>query len=153
MNKENLQRQLIRHEGLRLTKYLCPAGHWTIGVGRSMEANPIEDELGRRVDGSGITESEAMVLLQNDIDRCIDEVGRRVPAYERISEQRQSVLIDMSFNMGTGGLLKFKKMLAALERGDFEKAADEMLDSKWARQVGNRSATLAKMMRENVAFA
>src|ERR1051325_10603618 len=125
MNMESLRRQLIQHEGLRLTKYRCPTGHWTIGVGRNMEVNPVEDELGRVVGNDGITEDEAMRLLDNDIDRCIAEVQVHIPSFDTLSEPRQSVLIDMAFNLGTAGLMKFKNMLAAVEQGDFEKAAAE----------------------------
>ena len=92
------------------------------------------------------------MLLDNDIDRFMSEVRSEIPDFDLLSEPRQHVLIDMAFNMGTQGLLKFKRMLAAIREQDFSRAADEMLDSRWARQVKSRSDRLAGMMRENVDF-
>ncbi len=125
--------QLVRHEGLRLKPYRCSAGKLTIGVGRNIEE-------------VGITEEEAMTLLSNDISRVIKELERRVPAFANLNEVRRRVLIDMGFNLGIGRLIKFRRMLAALEAGDYAQAAVEMLDSRWARQVGNRAIRLKNMM-------
>lgn len=152
MNKSKLRDQLVHHEGLRLKPYYDSEGIKTIGVGRNMEANPPDDELGRRVGPDGITEAEAMKLLDNDIDKCVRDVERNVPAYKKVSEPRQHVLLDMCFNLGINGLLKFQNMLAALDRGDYARAADEMLDSKWANQVKGRAIRLANMMRNNTSF-
>ena len=69
----------------------------------------------------------------------------------QIDETRQHVLMDMCFNLGTTGLLKFKAMLTAVEARDFDRAAGEMLNSTWARQVGDRAQTLAAMMKTGVA--
>jgi lysozyme len=152
MNKAKLRDQLVHHEGLRLKPYYDTEGIKTIGVGRNMEANPPDDELGRRVGPEGISEQEAMKLLDNDIDKCARDVERNIQAYKKVSEPRQHVLLDMCFNLGINGLLKFQNMLAALDRGDYARAADEMLDSKWANQVKGRSIRLANMMRNNTSF-
>lgn len=152
MNKGKLREQLVHHEGLRLKPYYDTEGIKTIGVGRNMEANPPDDELGRRVGPDGISEQEAMKLLDNDIDKCVRDVERNISAYKKVSESRQHVLLDMCFNLGINGLLKFKNMLAAVDRGDYARAADEMLDSKWARQVKGRATRLANMMRNNTSF-
>ncbi|MFA5628138.1 MAG: glycoside hydrolase family protein [Thiohalomonadaceae bacterium] len=129
-----LTEQLIRHEGLRLKPYRCPAGKLTIGIGRNLEDR-------------GITEEEARYLLQNDINSVILALQKAIPEiFRNISYNRQSVLVNMGFNLGVQGLLGFKKMLAALANCNFELAAKEMLDSKWARQVGKRATELADMM-------
>ena len=129
-----LTEMLIRHEGLRLTPYRCTAGKLTIGVGRNL-------------DDVGISEDEAMFMLRNDIARVGRELTASLSFWDSLSLNRQIVLMDMCFNLGLAGLLAFKRMLAALEAGDYDKAADEMLDSKWARQVFTRSTDLAKMMK------
>lgn len=132
----NLKELLIKHEGMKLDLYQCPAGFWTIGVGRNLEAN-------------GISVDEALLLLQNDINRCeasitgLDSFSGFWPA---LTEARQAVLISMAFNLGMGGLLRFKKMIAALQALDFQQAAEEMLDSQWATQVGQRAVELSSMM-------
>ena len=132
--KERLRRLLIVHEGLRLKPYRCSAGYLTIGVGRNLEAR-------------GISREEAMVLLENDIAEAEAAARGFFPAFDRLEEPRQAVLVDMAFNLGAVRLGGFRRFRAALERGDFEQAAREMLDSKWAEQVGPRARRLAEMMR------
>jgi len=128
--------ELIRDEGLRLKPYRCPAGKLTIGVGRNLEA-------------TGISRIEAAFLLRNDIERCETEIINLLgpEVWDSLSEPRQRVLINMCFNLGINGLALFKRMLQALKEGDYEKAADEMLDSQWARQVTARVYRLDQMMR------
>ncbi len=133
--EERLIKLLITHEGLRLKPYRDSVGKLTIGVGRNL-------------DDVGITEEEALYLLKNDIKRVLDFLKERLPYWNGLTETRKMALVDMCFNLGPGGFLSFKRMLAALERGDYEQAAREMLDSKWARQVGRRAEELAEMMRE-----
>lgn len=132
MNK--LKSQLRRHEGLRLLPYECSAGKLTIGYGRNLE-------------DKGISVEEAEQFLDADITDCIKDLERSVDFFGSLDEVRQDVLINMCFNLGIGRLLKFKNMLAALSRGDFKKAAAEMLDSKWARQVGGRAIELSLQMK------
>lgn len=134
MKRQSLRDQLIRHEGLRLKPYRDTVGKLTIGVGRNIE-------------DVGITQQEAMMLLNNDIQRCIDELNRAFPWFEHLSSERQRALIDMCFNLGITRLLGFKRMLAALEAGDYQRAAREALDSRWANQVGRRADTIANMIR------
>ena len=134
VNLQSLWEQLIQHEGLRLKPYQCSAGKLTIGIGRNIE-------------DVGITEEEAMVLLGNDISRVVSELDQNIPAFANLNQIRQRVLIDMCFNLGISRLLKFRRMLAALDAGDFSKAADEMMDSRWARQVGKRADNLKQMMK------
>lgn len=124
---------LMKHEGLRLKPYKCTAGRLTIGIGRNL-------------DDKGISEDEAQLMLKNDIEYFTYECKEHIINFEQLSEVRQWVLIDMCFNLGIGGLLKFKNMLSAIETNDFNTAADEMLNSAWAGQVGNRAIELAEMM-------
>ena len=134
MNIGELTKSLIKHEALIKKPYKCTADKLTIGVGRNLDDN-------------GITEDEALYLLKNDINRCVTDVGRNIPEWKKHNECRQNVLIELCFNIGINRLLGFKKMLAALQKNDYATAADEMLDSKWAAQVGNRAKTMALMMR------
>ncbi len=130
-----LEDQLIRHEGLRLKPYRCTAGKLTIGVGRNLDDN-------------GISKAEAMVLLRNDILLTRLALTRAVPGFLALSAPRRRALIDMCFNLGLPRFLSFKRLLAAIAAGDCQRAADEMLNSKWAEQVGQRARALAAMMRE-----
>lgn len=132
---KKIEAQLIRHEGLRLKPYRCSAGKLSIAVGRNL-------------DDVGITKQEAMVMLRNDLVRVNMELRSAIKVFEGLSENRRLVLIDMCFNLGLHRFLKFKKMLAALEKREYDQAADEMLNSRWARQVGKRAKRLAQKMRE-----
>lgn len=127
-----LSDQLKRHEGVELKPYVCPAGYLTIGVGRNIQDN-------------GISMEEAEILLLNDIDRCWMQ-AKTLPGWDSMNEARRAVLVNMVFNMGLPRVQGFKKMLAALEDEDYAAATREMLDSRWARQVGDRATELAEQM-------
>ena len=132
---EDLKEQLVRHEGLRLTVYDCPAGYKTIGVGRNLE-------------GKGITEEEALYLLENDINYFTDQLRDNLDWFDDIPEEKQQILVNMAFNLGVAGLMNFKNMLSAVEEGRWSDASTEMLDSKWADQVGTRAIELSGAMAE-----
>ena len=123
-----------RHEGLRLKPYKDTVGKLTIGYGRNLE-------------DVGITLEEAELMLEHDLDRALKDAREVIAGFDELDEVRQAVLVDMAFNLGRAGLAGFRNMRAALALGDFERAADEMLDSLWARQVGRRAQELADMMR------
>lgn len=131
--REAMIHQLALHEGLRLKPYLCPAGVLTIGYGRNLEAR-------------GITEAEAEIMLAHDIDDFQDRLLREIPWMVELSPVRQRVLLDMAFNLGVSGLLKFQRTLAAVRGKEYERAAAMMLDSRWATQVGQRAKRLSRMM-------
>ncbi len=136
MNTERLRQDLIRHEGLKTTVYLDSLGNETIGCGRNVDHR-----------GGGITEAEALYLLDNDIARVQAELDHALPWWRSMDEVRQQVLANMSFNMGLATLLRFHNMLGALEHHNYDQAAQEMLDSRWAKQVGKRAVELAERMR------
>lgn len=132
---ETLIEQFIRHEGLRFKPYRCTSGKLTIGVGRNL-------------DDVGITKEEAMYLLRNDISRCMTECRLKIIFFDQLNEVRQDVLLNMCFQMGISGLLKFKNFLSFLEKQDFDSAAEEMLKSKWAGQTPNRAKELSEVIKK-----
>jgi lysozyme len=128
-----LVRQIELHEGLRLKPYRCTAGKLTIGVGRNLEDR-------------GITLAEARILLANDLADVRNGLLNALPWVGNLDEVRQRVLVDMAFNLGLQGLLEFKRTLAAVKGGQYQQAATMMLQSRWAKQVGQRAERLARMM-------
>ena len=146
--------KLIAHEGLRLQVYKDSLGIATIGIGRNLEDRGITPEELEWMDipniaivhTMGITEADAMYLAQNDVQIVEEELLRSHPCVENLDAVRQLVLVDMAFNMGVPRLGKFKKMWAAIHENNFEEAAKEMLDSRWANQVKSRSTKLAHAM-------
>jgi lysozyme len=135
MTRDGIE-QLRRHEGFRTHAYKCSEGKITIGYGRNI------DEDG----GPGISKAEAEFLLANDVATYEASVKARIPLYADLDPVRQDILVNMAFNMGVDGLMKFRKMLKAIAQQDWEKAGREMLDSRWARQVGYRSEELSLQM-------
>ncbi len=132
--------QLKAHEGLRLKPYRDSVGKLTVGVGRNL-------------DDTGLREGEAMFLCFCDVHVVEQALDARLPWWRRLDAPRRAVLIDMGFNMGVAGLCGFADMLAAVQGGRFAEAADAMLRSRWAGQVGRRAATLSRMMRTGESFA
>lgn len=132
----NLRDLLIRHEGMKLKPYLDCVGKLTIGAGRNL-------------DDVGISQKEAEMLLENDIERSLALAESAFDWFYRLSPVRQDVILSMIFNLGIHGFLGFKKMIQAISIYDYELASREMLDSKWAGQVGKRAYELSEMMRTN----
>lgn len=130
----SLVEQLKHDEGTQQHVYKCTAGYWTIGTGRNLETK-------------GISIIEADYLLQNDIKECIDHL-KEFPWYTMQPADVQEALLNMCFNMGLTGLLKFKRMINALKQKDYGTAAHEALGSKWASQVGQRAIRIANVFRD-----
>lgn len=138
--------RLCIHEGIRLTPYKCSAGYLTIGVGRNLITNPLTAEEKEKVGdwSNGITKDAAFYLLRNDIKRVEKECEQHIPFWKHLDDERQYALLDMAFNLGIKGLLKFKKMLSEIGIGNYRGAAKECLNSKYARDVGKRAERIAK---------
>lgn len=144
-NDEIIQR-LVFHEGCVLKVYICPAGYQTIGVGRNLETNPLTNEE-LKVCGDyrhGITKNAAFYLLRNDIERVVKDCKKKISFWEQLDDERKYALLDMCFQLGLGGLLKFKKMLKAMGVGNFKEAAAQCLDSQYAKQTPSRAKRIAK---------
>lgn len=146
MNINQLIADLIRDEDLRLAVYDDKTGkpiekgdtlqgHPTIGVGRLLTS------------ARGISREEALYLLNNDLEWVFDELDRAMPWWRTMPEPAQQALANMNLNLGLPKLKKFRNMLTALQAGDYKKAADEALDSLWAKQVGDRSKRIAALYR------
>lgn len=125
---------LIADEGLRLRPYKCTGNKWTIGVGRNLEAK-------------GISEDEAMFMLDNDIKEAKDGARRLIRTFDVLSDDRKIVIVSMVFQMGVSGVSKFRNMIKCIEMQSFDIAATEMLDSIWAKQTPNRAKRLSDMMK------
>lgn len=116
---------ISRHEGLALKPYKDTRGFLTIGVGRCLTTR-------------GITKKEAQYLLTNDISGVLADMEEQA-WWEKLDAARQIALTDMAFNLGVHGLLAFRKMISALLAQRWGDAAAQMLDSAWAREVGERA--------------
>lgn len=138
----NITSQLYRDEGAykhkgRHAAYLDHLGFWTIGIGRLID----------RRKGGGISDVEAAYLLQNDISRITSELSRSLPWWEYLDEVRQAALINMAFQLGTEGLLKFKKTLALVGQGNYAAAGREARNSLWAIQTPERARRVSRQLK------
>lgn len=107
---------------------------------------------GRNLTKNGISQAEGRVFLRNDIDRAIGAVDHSLMGWrETLSNDAQRAIVNMGFNLGLFRLADFKRMVAALQRGDMEEAAIEALDSKWALQVGARAKRIVKLFRSSIS--
>jgi lysozyme len=136
--RTELVRQLRGDEGERACVYPDHLGYWTIGVGRLVD---------KRRPGAGLRSHEIAYLLQSDIDDRTEALTRRLPWFQNLDDARKGVLINMAFQMGVDGLLKFKRTLALVEAGQYEIAAHNMLQSLWAQQTPARAQRMAEQMR------
>ena len=132
MNK--LIEQLKIHEGFRSTVYTCSGGKKTCGYGRNLE-------------DIGISEEEAEMLLKNDIYEATNQLLNAFPWMATFSDVRISAMINFTFNVGIGTVRKFSNTIEYLKNEDWEAAADEMMDSKWAEQVGDRAIQITEQIR------
>lgn len=145
-----LREILKRHEGLRLSPYLCPAGHRTIGYGWNLDAHQLPGDYASYLHVNGrITPEMADHLLTISIDAATENCRGIYPGFDGFTEARRFALIDFVFNVGAGTAMKFKKMRTAIEAGDWDRAADELYFSRWREQVGlGRSGEIIGMVRK-----
>ena len=135
----DVQEYVKKNEGLRLKPYLCTAGKWTIGYGHNLE--------------NGISEYVAEAILDEDIRTAIEDVlaifSNDKDEFQLIlSSNRYTALVDMMFNLGKPRFLTFKRMIQAIKEKNWDKAANELLDSKYAAQVGQRAINNANFLRK-----
>lgn len=133
LDRQALKADLVRDEGLRLKPYLDTVGKTTIGVGRNLTDR-------------GISQDEAMAMLDRDMAETIAELRHALPWWDALDGVRKRVLVNMGFNLGVPGLMKWPNTLQRIADGDYKAAAAAMRGSKWASQVGARAERLSKLM-------
>lgn len=131
--KEIAAKQLEVDEGRKRFSYRCTAGKLSIGVGRNLEDR-------------GLREDEINLMLSNDIDEAEGIARKLIPNYQKLSEERKAVVINMAFNLGETRLSQFKQTLTAINEGRYADAATGMRNSLWYKQVGARAERLAAIM-------
>ena len=139
MDFNKLKEELRRDEGCVLHAYEDHLSYVTIGIGRMIDSRK----------NGGISEDEAEYLLHNDVNKIATTLDSVIPWWKDLTDNRQRAVLNMSFQLGVNGLLNFKKMLAALEVGDYRKACVEGLNSKWAKEdTPRRAQRVTRMILE-----
>lgn len=160
MDYTTLAEMIMRHEGLRLRKYRCSQNHWSIGYGWNLDAN----QLPRDIEAyyhlyDEITKEMAYRLLMIKITTSEADCREIFPEFDTFTARRKMALIDMVYNMGAGGVCKFKKMRKAIYAGDWNEAAEQAKDSDYWKHLGGdpegtddgkleRPEEIAAMIRE-----
>ena len=132
--RESLIEQLKRHVGFRSQIYKCTAGKNTIGYGYNLD--------------KGMSVKLAEKILEWEVAEVKEALSKTLPFWGKLSERRQDVLTNMAFNLGVGGLLGFRRMLAAADKGNIESVCNEMKNSQWYTQVGARADELIDQYRK-----
>jgi lysozyme len=131
--KVKLRTLLIKHEDLKLLPYRDVFGNITIGIGRNLT-------------GRGVLPTEVDMMFDHDVDHFFNFLSLAFPWFNKLNEARQCALVDMCF-MGTKTFLEFKEMIAALEKEDFERAAQEIIHSHYEAEVHQRAHDIAEIIR------
>ena len=144
MNLEQLRLEIEADEGCKYEIYLDHLGLPTCGIGHLVKES--DEEHGAEV-GTEVSEERVAELFEQDVQVTIDECERLYSGFSELPEEVQHILANMMFNMGRPRLSGFKKFNAAVAAGEWEEAAEEMIDSRWYRQVTNRADRLVTRMR------
>jgi len=144
MNKDRLREELADDEGCKLEIYLDHLGLPTFGIGHLVREN--DPEHGEPV-GTPVSDERVRQVFALDIAVTLEDCKRLYDDFDDLPEEAQLVIANMCFNLGYPRLSKFKGMKAGVDARDWQRAADEMVDSRWHDQVPNRAKRLVKRMR------
>lgn len=147
MNLDQLRMELEYDEGCKYEIYLDHLGLPTFGIGHLVTED--DPEHGQEV-GTAVSEERVIEVFEKDVQVTIDECKKLYDDWFDLPEEAQLIIANMMFNMGRPRLSQFKGMKAGIDARDWNQAADEMVDSKWYRQVTNRADRLVTRMR-NIA--
>jgi lysozyme len=136
--RTELVKQLRLDEDERPCVYKDSLGFYTIGIGRLVDD---------RKPGAGLRPDEMAYMLNNDIDDRIEALTRKLPWFQDLDDARRGALLNMSFQLGVDGLLKFKHTLALIRGRQYDEAADAMLESLWAEQTPKRAQRMSDQIR------
>jgi len=140
-----------RHEGVRAHLYRDSLGFWTVGVGHMVDVRKggwWDDDIAARLNKNGFSLSPQVIdaYLRDDLASAERDVQELITAKDRLNDARYAALVSMAFNLGASGFASFTKARAAINRGQWREAHDQLLDSKWARQLPQRAKEIAEII-------
>lgn len=143
MHLKDILADLEKDEGFSGRVYRCPTGHLTIGFGRNLEANLSIKDFEVIFNAGQMTKDQARALLAKDVNDTVEKLRKNFgPKFDTYPEEIQSVLVNMTFNMGITGVLAFKNTLKLIDEKKYKEAAKAMQNSLWYKQTGNRAKRL-----------
>ena len=144
MNIEQLRKELEVDEGVKYEIYNDHLGYPTFGIGHLVRDN--DPESGEPV-GTPVSEDRVIEAFNQDVETVLSDCNILYDDFGDLPEEAQLIIANMMFNLGRPRLSKFKGMKAGVDARDWKKAADEMVDSAWYRQVPNRAGRLVSRMK------
>ena len=144
MNIEQLRKELEVDEGVKYEIYNDHLGYPTFGIGHLVRDT--DPEAGAEL-GTPISEDRVIEAFNEDVETVLSDCAILYDDFDELPEEAQLIIANMMFNLGRPRLSKFKGMKSGVDSRDWNKAADEMVDSAWYRQVTNRAERLVKRMR------
>ena len=144
MDVDKLRKQLEIDEGIVHEIYLDHLGYATFGIGHLVRESDPENGLPT---GSPISESRVIEAFEQDVQTVLSDCAILYPDFDELPEEAQQIIANMMFNLGRPRLSAFKGMKAGVDSRDWNEAADQMVDSRWYRQVGARAERLVERMR------
>ncbi len=144
MNIEKLRKQLEIDEGIKHDIYLDHLGYPTFGIGHLITGD--DPESGQEV-GTAVSDERVRQAFEADVVSVIEDCNKLYNDFDELPEEVQQIIANMMFNMGRTRLSKFRGMKRGVDNKDWNAAADEMVDSRWYRQVTNRADRLVQRMR------
>lgn len=134
---------LVKYEGYKNTVYKCSEGYKTIGIGTNLDSRKIKARVGQK-----FSEAQIQVWAREDIMRA-EKIAKQVfPSFNKQPKQVRILLVSLSHNLGQGGISKFKDFRGAIERNNYKRAAAELKDSRWYRQVKGRGAKYVEILNK-----
>ena len=144
MDKYQLREELANDEGCKYEVYLDHLGYPTFGIGHLITDD--DPECGTSV-GTEVSSDRVQEAFDSDIESVLSDCERLYVQFEHLPEEAQLIIANMMFNMGYTRLSKFKGMKRGVDARNWEEAADEMVDSRWYKQVSRRADRLVVRMR------
>ena len=144
MNLEQLRQEIESDEGCKYEIYKDHLGYLTFGIGHFVKESDLEHG---QEEGTAVSEERVAKAFQEDIDQVLADCDKLYDDYEELPEEVRLIIANMMFNLGYPRLSAFKGMKAGVDARDWNKAADEMVDSRWYKQVPNRAERLVQRMR------
>ena len=144
MNIEQLRKELEVDEGVKYEIYNDHLGYPTFGIGHLVRDT--DPEHGKEI-GTPVSEDRVIEAFNKDVESVLNDCTILYGNFSKLPEEAQLIIANMMFNLGRPRLSKFKGMKAGVDAGDWKKAADDMVDSAWYRQVPNRAGRLVSRMK------
>lgn len=138
---QKLEAQLTLDEGKRFMPYKDSTGHLTVGIGHNLDANPLPGQK------YPMTEAQVDALFAQDVAIAVKTLNTHLLWWEQLDDPRQRVMIDLTFNLGIGGLQTFTTFLHYMRTENYDMAAKDLEGTLWYRQVGTRGPRVVALLK------